>query len=227
MGFSIIPEFLFFICSSIFSFFPPSLLQNVKSAFASLWYTLLFHFSMKSVLHSIISCFSYPFSSINASSLSCFSLPSSKFISFHSAAGFLSISFIFIASHSLFLFPVIICVAAFCVWYFSSHSFIFSWFPPFLAYLHSLLNFDLRLTFSFNSLSTHGAALIVCHFLPGLSNLVLFIVCFTAVFIFSMQCLKPYLLPILALTFFTHFAMFVGYLLIQVNLFLGFFFPPL
>merc|ERR1711888_290226 len=220
-------ELLSFISSIIFSFSPPSLLQKVKSAFASLWYTLLIHFPMNSVLQSIISCFSSPFSYINASSLSCFSFPSNMFISFHNAAGFFSISFIFITSQSLFLFPVIMCVTAFCVRYFSSHSSIFPWFPSFLAYLHSLLNFDLRLTFSFNSLSTQGAALVVCHFLPGLSNLVLFIVCFTAVFIFSIQCLKPCLLPILALTFFTHIAMFVGCLLIQVNLFLGFFFPPL
>merc|ERR1712121_621978 len=123
--------------------------------------------------------------------------------------------------------PVIICVTAFCVWYFSSHYSIFFWFPSFLAYLHSLLSFDLLLTFSFNSLSTQGAALIVCHFLPGLSSLVLFIVCFTAVLIFSIQCLKPCLLPILTLTFFTHFAIYFGCLLIQVILFLGFFLPPL
>merc|ERR1711888_194964 len=94
-----------------------------------------------------------------------------------------------------------------------------SWFPFFLACLHSLLYFDLRLTLSFNSLSTHGAALVVSHFLPGLSSLVLFIVCFTAVPIFSMQSLKPCLLPILAFTFSTHLAIFTGFLLIQFILF--------
>merc|ERR1712121_31655 len=123
--------------------------------------------------------------------------------------------------------PTIMFVTPFRMRYFSLLLSISSWFPLFLAYLHSLLNFDLRFTLSFSSLSTNGAALIVCHFLPGLLSLVFFMVWFTATFNFSMQFLKPCLLPILAFIFSTHFVILTGFLLIHVILFLGFFLLPL
>merc|ERR1712121_180184 len=160
-GSSIIPELSLFICSIIFFFSPSfSLYQNVKSAFCNFWYTCSVQSFRNSLLHSIISFFPPSSSNIKASSLSSFPLPVITFIIFQKAWGLCSVSAIILSSQFVFLFWAMSAVIFFCWKYFLLHSSISSSFPLFLAYLHSLLYFDLNSMLSVNSLSTHGAAFI-------------------------------------------------------------------